>query len=92
MQRMNSGLLQPEVASCSSVWGYGDGYPPQMVSDCGGGYLLASLCGQRELGVTPAAPSSGFPRLHFPGADRHSIKPGVPPEPPSGSELFTKAL
>lgn len=78
MQRMNSGLSQPGVASCSTVWGYGDGYPPQMISDCGGGYLSASLSGQRELGVTPAAPPSGLPRLLFPGADRRSIKPGVP--------------
>lgn len=58
MQRMKSGLSQPEVASCSIVWGYGDSYPPQMVSDCGGGYPLASLAGQRELAVTPAAPST----------------------------------
>lgn len=91
MQRIISGLLQPEVASCSTVWGHGDGYPPQMVSDCGGGYLSASLSGQQEFGFTPAAPSSGFPRLHFPGADV-SIKPGVPPESPSCSELFTKPL
>lgn len=79
MQRMNSGRSQPEVASCSTVWGYGDGYPPQMLSVCRGGCLVASLSGQRELGVIPAAPLSGFPWLHFPGAERRSIKPGVDP-------------
>lgn len=92
MQRMNSGLSQPEVASRSTVWGYGDEYPPQIVSGCGGDRLLASLSGQRELRVIPAVPSSSSPWLHFPGAEHCSIKPGVPSEPPSLGIVYKTTL